>query len=128
MGEPARFLFCGNLARLAAAALRAHGAEVSLGELKDYPMPIYEGDLEVTGGQPSKAKEFKELVRNHDALVIASPEHNGSFSALLKNTIDWISRAEPGERSLAVLRGKTAALIAGSPGSRGGQRAHRRTP
>jgi NAD(P)H-dependent FMN reductase len=54
--------------------------------------------------------------------VIASPEYNGSFPALLKNTIDWISRPEPGETHLAVLRGKTAAILSTSPGPGGGRR------
>jgi NAD(P)H-dependent FMN reductase len=85
-------------------------------------MPLYDGDLEAAQGMPPGAKAFKELVRGQAGLVIASPEYNGSFSALLKNTIDWISRPEAGEGPLAVLRGKTAALLSASPGPGGGQR------
>jgi chromate reductase, NAD(P)H dehydrogenase (quinone) len=85
-------------------------------------MPFYDGDLETAGGLPAPAKAFKELLRAHDALVIASPEYNGSFPALLKNAIDWASRPEPGEPHLAVFRGKTAALLSASPGPGGGAR------
>jgi len=111
-----------KLAQAAAEALRAAGLDVTWADLRDYPMPFYDGDLESEQGIPERAKAFKELARAHDALVIASPEYNGSYPALLKNAIDWISRSEPGERPLAVLRGKTAALLSASPGPGGGQR------
>ena len=85
-------------------------------------MPIYDGDTEAAAGLPERAKAFKELVRQQDGLVIASPEYNGSFSGLLKNTIDWISRSEAGEKPAAALRGKTTAILGASPGPGGGQR------
>jgi len=111
-----------KLAKEATAELRRAGAEVTEAELRDYPMPIYDGDIESAEGLPPAAKAFKELLRQHDALLIASPEYNGSFSALVKNTIDWISRPEPGEQPLAALRGKVAALVSASPGPGGGRR------
>jgi NAD(P)H-dependent FMN reductase len=111
-----------KLALAAAAALRTTGLDVTWADLRDYPMPFYDGDLESQTGLPERAKSFKELVRDHDALVIASPEYNGSYPALLKNAIDWISRPEPGETPLAVLRGKKAALLSASPGPGGGRR------
>lgn len=111
-----------KLAQAAAAGLEKAGASVTLADLRDYPTPLYDGDLEASQGLPDRAKAFKELLRSHDAFVIASPEYNGSFSALLKNAIDWASRPEPGEDYLAVFRGKTAAILAASPGSGGGQR------
>lgn len=64
----------------------------------------------------------KELARTHDGFAIVSPEYNGSFPALLKNALDWISRPEPGEGPLAVFRGKVAALLSASPGPGGGKR------
>ena len=85
-------------------------------------MPLYDGDVESVEGLPANARAFKELVKAHDAIVIASPEYNGSFPALVKNVIDWISRPEAGEKSLAAFRGKRAALLATSPGPGGGQR------
>ena len=111
-----------KLAQAAAGALEAAGLRVTFADLRDYSMPLYDGDLEEAQGLPEKAKAFKELVRDHDAFVIASPEHNGSFTALLKNVIDWASRPEPGEPHLAVFRGKTAALLSVSPGRGGGRR------
>jgi chromate reductase len=111
-----------KLAFRAAQALAGSGADVTFADLRDYPMPLYDGDLEVAQGLPDRAKAFKELLRRRDAFVIASPEYNGSFPALLKNAIDWASRPEPGEGHLAVFRGKTAALLAASPGMGGGRR------
>jgi chromate reductase len=111
-----------KLARLAAGILGKRGLDVTLLDLRDYPMPLYDGDLEVTHGLPERAKAFKEALRSHDAFVIASPEYNGSFSGILKNAIDWASRAEPGERPTQVFRGKTAALLATSPGPGAGKR------
>jgi len=96
--------------------------EVTFADLADFPMPLYDGDLEAAQGVPLNARQFKELARRHDAWVIASPEYNGSFPALLKNVIDWISRPEAGEAPGAVFRGKTAALLSTSPGPGGGQR------
>ena len=111
-----------QLAMEAAARLQAAGAEATFADLRDYPMPLYDGDLEAGEGIPPAARAFKELVRQHDAIVIASPEYNGSFTGLLKNTIDWISRPEAGELPLAVFRGKLAAIMSVSPGPGGGGR------
>ena len=111
-----------KLAKLAAAELRTAGLHVTFADLADYPMPLYDGDTESAQGLPENARYFKELARTHDALVIASPEYNGSFSALLKNTIDWISRPAPGEPMLAVFRGKPAAVLSTSPGPGAGKR------
>jgi chromate reductase len=111
-----------RLALEAVAQLQAAGTEAVFADLRDYPMPLYDGDLETGEGIPPAAKAFKELVRQHDAIVIASPEYNGSFTALLKNAIDWISRPEAGESPLAVFRGKVAAIMSVSPGPAGGGR------
>lgn len=111
-----------KLSRLAAETLKKLGAEFTYLDLRNYPMPIYDGDLEVSHGLPERAKAFKEALRAHDAFVIASPECNGSFWALLKNAIDWASRPEPGEKPLEVFRGKTAVLLAASPGPGAGKR------
>jgi chromate reductase, NAD(P)H dehydrogenase (quinone) len=111
-----------KLVAVAAAELRRAGMDVTLVDLRDYPMPLYDGDTEATQGVPENAIRFKELLRSHDALAVASPEYNGSFSALIKNTIDWISRPSPGESPLAVFRGKPAAILSASPGPGGGKR------
>jgi NAD(P)H-dependent FMN reductase len=111
-----------KLARQTVEALRHAGVEATLADLRDFPMPIYDGDLEAGEGIPPAAKALKELTRAHDGFAIASPEYNGSFPALLKNALDWISRPEPGERPLEVFRGKVAAILSASPGPGGGRR------
>ena len=111
-----------KLAAHVVEALHAAGIEATLADLRDYPMPIYDGDLETGQGLPPAARALKELARRHDGFAIASPEYNGSFSALLKNALDWISRPEPGERHLEVFRGKVAGILSASPGPGGGSR------
>ena len=111
-----------KLAKVAAVQLEKAGVSATLVELRNYPMPIYEGDREAEEGAPAEVTAFQELMRSHDALVIASPEFNGSFSALLKNLVDWVSRPVAGEGPTALFRGKTAALLSASPGSGGGRR------
>jgi len=111
-----------KLARQTVEALRNAGLEATLADLRDFPMPLYDGDLEAGEGMPVAAKALKELARRHDGFAIASPEYNGSFPALLKNALDWISRPEPGERHLEVFRGKMAAILSASPGPGGGRR------
>ena len=71
---------------------------------------------------PENGKKLKKLFIDHDGLLIASPEYNGSFPAILKNAIDWVSRPAPGEPSLVAFRGKVAALMSASPGALGGRR------
>src|ERR1022692_1776426 len=125
MEKPKILVFAGStrndslhrkLVQVAAAELRRVGGDAAVADLRDYPMPLYDGDLEAAQGMPAGAKALKDLVRGQDGLVIASPEYNGSFSALLKNAIDWISRPETGERRLAAFHGKAAALLSASPG------------
>ncbi|OYW76804.1 MAG: FMN reductase [Verrucomicrobia bacterium 12-59-8] len=112
-----------QLVRFAADAARAAGAEVTLVDLRDYPLPLFDGDLEDQQGLPENAKKLKAIFREHDALLIASPEYNSSITAVLKNTIDWVSRSESDdEPALAAYRGKTAVLLSASPGALGGLR------
>jgi len=111
-----------KLARVAAAAVRAAGAEATLIDLADYPMPLYEGDLEAREGLPASARKLKDLFIAHQGLLIVSPENNASVSALLKNTLDWISRQDGGESGLIPYQGKVAALAGASPGALGGLR------
>jgi NAD(P)H-dependent FMN reductase len=112
-----------KLAKLAANIAEAAGAEVTVIDLKDYEMPFYNGDLEMEQGIPDNAKKLKQIFIEHDGFFIASPEYNSSYSALLKNTIDWMSRAhEENETPLIAYKGKIAALGAISPGALGGLR------
>jgi NAD(P)H-dependent FMN reductase len=111
-----------KLARAAAASVQAAGAEATLIDLADYPMPLYDGDLEAREGIPAAARKLKDLFIAHQGLFIASPENNASVSALLKNTLDWISRQDGSESGLIPYRGKVAAIAGASPGAFGGLR------
>ena len=112
-----------KLAKFAAQAARAAGAEVTFIDLRDYPLPLFDEDLETENGLPENAFKLKTLLNEHQGFIIASPEYNSSVTALLKNTIDWASRAASDtEPPLASFKGKTAALLSASPGALGGLR------
>ena len=111
-----------KLARIAAKAAEECGAEVTLVDLKDLPMPLFDEDLEQEAGMPESAAKLKALMVEHDAFLIASPEYNSSITAVLKNAIDWVSRPVPNEPSLVAFKGKTAVLMSASPGNLGGLR------
>ncbi len=111
-----------KLVKIAVAGAKAAGAEVSLIDLRDFPMPLYDGDLEANEGIPPHAKRFKQLMLSHDGLLLSCPEYNSSITGVMKNTIDWASRQEPGEAPLACFTGKVAALMSASPGALGGLR------
>ena len=89
--------------------------------LEDYPLPIYNGDLEAEKGVPKNAQKLASQLDAHDGFFIVSPEYNGSLPPLLKNTIDWISRVNAVKgREVSPFRGKVAAIGACSPGAMGG--------
>jgi chromate reductase len=112
-----------KLAKLAADMAQDAGAQVTHIDLKDFEMPLYDGDVEAQNGIPENAKKLKQLFVEHDGFFIASPEYNSSMPPLLKNTLDWISRPhEENEASLIAFNGKIAALGAVSPGGLGGLR------
>lgn len=115
-----------KLAREAARFAREAGAEATFVDLDDYPIPLYHGDLEAAEGMPENARKLRALFLAHDALLVASPENNSSVTALLKNTIDWLSRdlgeGRGDDSGLAPWRGKVAGLMAASPGAFGGVR------
>lgn len=106
----------------AVRALREAGAEVTEVDLRDFPMPIYQGDLEAAEGLPEHARRLRALLRNQQGLLLVSPENNASVPALLKNTLDWVSRPDGGQNGLVALQGKVAMLMSASPGSLGGLR------
>jgi len=115
--------FNGKALALAAAAATEAGAEMTVVNLKDYVLPLYDADFESEQGLPDAAKALKALFVAADGLLIASPEYNSSITPLLKNTLDWVSRAESDDEApLQAFSGKTAALISASPGALGGLR------
>ncbi len=107
----------------AADIARQMGATVTVIDLKDYPMPFYDEDLESKQGMPNNAKKLRQLMIKNDAVIIASPEYNASIPALLKNTLDWVSRGENGSYSPDAFKGKKFAIMSASPGPGGGARA-----
>ncbi|MDX1504000.1 MAG: NAD(P)H-dependent oxidoreductase [Thermoanaerobaculia bacterium] len=111
-----------RLVRIAARGARQAGARVTVADLADFPMPLFDADLEARSGMPEPAARFKRLMVESDGLLISSPEYNSSVTGVLKNAIDWASRREEGEPRLAAFAGKTAALMAASPGALGGLR------
>jgi chromate reductase len=132
MSQPKILAFAGSareasfnkkLVKIASKGAGDAGAEVTVLDLRDYPMPLFDQDLEDKEGMPENAKKVKDLMLAHDGFLIAAPEHNSSITALLKNTIDWASRVESkDEPMLAVYQGKIAVLMSASPGGLGGLR------
>ena len=111
-----------RLVKVAAAGARDAGAEVTVVDLRDFPMPLYDGDIEANEGHPEHARRLKALFMEHQGLLISSPEYNGGISAVLKNAIDWVSRREGDEPALAAYRDKVAGVMATSGGRLGGLR------
>ncbi len=107
---------------IAAGGAEAAGAEVTVLNLREIPLPVYDADLEDREGLPGNARTLKELMRSHDGFLISSPENNSTLSAALKNVIDWASRPDGDEPTLACFKDKTAVLMAASPGALGGLR------
>lgn len=111
-----------KLLEVLAAAAEAAGAKVTRIDLRDYALPIYDGDIEAAG-MPASVRDLQALLAKHDGLLIASPEYNGGVPALLKNTLDWISRPQAdGSPGLALYRGKVVGICSASPGGLGGMR------
>ena len=91
-GSARKSSFNQKLVAIAAEGASAAGADITLINLADYPMPMFDEDLEASEGMPAAARAFKQLLIDHDGLLIASPEYNSAFSPLLKNAIDWATR------------------------------------
>jgi len=112
-----------KLIAVAGAGARAAGGMVELIDLRDFPLPLYDGDLEAAEGLPPNAVKLKKLFESHRGLLISTPEYNGSVPGVLKNAIDWVSRSPDGQPSLASFTGKVAALVSAALGPVGGVRA-----
>lgn len=131
MNTPRLLMFAGSarrdsinkkLAVAAAEIARAAGIEVEFLDLADYPMPLYDGDVEAEAF-PENVRAVREKMIAADGFLLACPEYNGSITPLLKNTIDWVSRPQEGvAEGLVAYQGKVAALVATSPGGLGGLR------
>lgn len=116
-GSARRESFNKKLLAVVVTETRAAGAEVTVVDFKEMPIPLYDGDLEDAEGMPANAKKLVELIAQHQGLLIASPEYNSQMTPLLKNAIDWCTRADENP-----LEGKIAAVVSASPGNFGGVR------
>lgn len=111
-----------KLIRVAAKSIEDK-AEVTLIDIRDYPIPLYNGDLEAAEGLPKNAQILKKMFIESDGFLISSPEYNSSVSGVLKNLIDWVSRPEDSDDFyLVAFKKKTAAIMSASPGNLGGLR------
>ena len=111
-----------RIVKTAAGGAEKVGAEVTYIDLRDYPMPIFNQDENKKEGFSENAFRLQKLLAEHDGLLIASPEYNGSLTGALKNAIDWASRANDEYKMGAVFKGKFAAIMTQSPGAFGGIR------
>jgi len=114
-------------ARLAAAAayqFAQAGAEVTRISLADFPLPLYDGDLQSKSGVPKNAINLKRMIGAHHGVLIVTPEYNASVPPLVKNTIDWVTRVQDAHETHGqVFRGRAFAIAAASESRLGGMRA-----
>src|SRR5437763_14256853 len=114
-------------ARLAAAItheLVQSGTEVTRISLSDFPLPIYDGDLQAKSGVPKHAINLKRMIGAHHGVLIVTPEYNSSVPPLVKNAIDWVTRVQDAHETRGqVFREKPFAIAAASEGRLGGTRA-----
>jgi chromate reductase len=111
-----------KLVKISSTGATEAGADVTVIDLRDFPMPLYDENLEQKDGLPSSARKLKDLMLTHQGFLISSPEYNSSISAVFKNTIDWASRKSEGEIPLACFKNKIAGIMSASPGGLGGLR------
>jgi chromate reductase len=112
-----------RLAAVAAHALALEGAEVTRISLADFPLPIYDGDLQAKSGVPKHAVNLKRMIGAHHGVLIVTPEYNSSVPALVKNTVDWVSRVQDAHESrYQIFRERPFAIAAASESRLGGTR------
>lgn len=112
-----------RLAAVAMAEFARAGIDVARLSLADYPLPIYDADLEAASGVPKMAVSLKRMIGAHQGILLVSPEYNSAPPPLVKNAIDWVSRVQdPGETQGEVFRHRAFALAAASSGKLGGAR------
>jgi chromate reductase len=113
-----------KLAAMAAHQFAQAGAEVTRLSLADFPLPIYDGDLQTRSGVPKSAIDLKRMIGAHHGVLIVTPEYNSSVPPLLKNTIDWVSRVQDIHESRGqVFQDRAFAMASASHGRLGGSRA-----
>src|SRR6185295_11109740 len=110
-----------KLLAIAVRALRAMGAAVTEIDLRDFNLPIYDGDIEAAGF-PEGAQRLHAIFKQHNALLICTPEYNGGVAPLTKNALDWASRPMNGDPNLAAIMGKAVSILSAAQGLVGGSR------
>ena len=111
-----------KLVKVASFGAIEAGADVTVIDLKDFQMPLYDEDLEKQEGLPPNVLRLKELMQTHHGFLISSPEYNSSISGVLKNTIDWVSRQGEDKLPMSCFKDKVSALMSASPERLGGLR------
>ena len=112
-----------RLAAVAASELAQAGAEVTRISLSDFPLPIYDGDLQAKSGVPKHAVNLKRMMSAHHGVLIVTPEYNSSVPPLVKNTIDWVTRVQDAHETRGqIFRERAFAIAAASEGRLGGTR------
>ena len=111
-----------KLVKQAAKGAEAAGAQVTYIDLRDFNIPVYDGDLEDKIVQPEGGFRLKKLFDEHDGFLLSTPEYNSSIPGALKNVIDWLSRQVEGERVYQQFEGKVCVLMSASPGAFGAVR------
>ncbi len=139
MGKPCLLALCGStrdssinrrILHIMAHGAEEAGARVTHVDLRAYPLPLYEGDLEADRGLPPGAAALQILFADHQGLLLASPEYNGFFTPLVKNTLDWVSRPLPdgsGRPGTVHCQNMPAGIASASPGALGGIRSLQHT-
>jgi len=105
-----------RLAGLATRTAEQLGANVDLASMRDFDVPLYDGDVEAQG-IPVGARTLRDKLLANDAFILASPEYNASMPGAIKNLIDWVSRFRP-----QPFDGKHGLLLSASPSLAGGNR------
>ncbi|MEL7106059.1 MAG: NAD(P)H-dependent oxidoreductase [Pseudomonadota bacterium] len=112
---------CGSLrrnsvnAKLMREAARIYGGPFEEANLR---LPLYDGDLEDAEGLPPLVTTLSDQITSAEAVLVVTPEYNQSFSGVLKNALDWVSRTKGGP-----WRDKPVALLSAAAGRTGGARA-----
>ena len=112
-----------KLAAQAAYEFAQAGVEVTRVSLIDYPLPIYDADLQVKSGVPKNAVNLKRMMAAHHGILLVTPEYNSSIPALLKNMLDWVSRVQDPHEARAQVFRRPFAIAAASESRLGGTRA-----
>ena len=112
-----------RLAATAAGEIAQAGADVTRIWLGDFPLPIYDGDLQTKSGVPKNAINLKRMIGAHHGVLIVTPEYNSSVPPLVKNTIYWVTRVQDSHETRGqVFRERTFAIAAASESRLGGTR------